>query len=411
MRPLWSYGFRPFFLLASLAGAVLVIVWVFVLRGQLPAPTSLPLFSWHAHEMLFGFTAAVLAGFLLTAVRNWTGGQPTLEGRGLMALVVVWLLARVLALWPGQVPAALHIVIDASFFVGLALAIAIPLAKTGNKRNLALPPLLLLLGSADVAMHLGALGAGSLWLPLATVVALNVPLLFLVVIGGRVLPFFTRNGLRGAGVEVRDPPALAYAGLAAVVLVLLSEILVVIRPSSSGFAALASALAGALLLARLAGWQTWATRKLPVLAVLHVGWAFLGLGYLLMAVARMWPTLLLPTTALHTLTIGGLALIILGMMSRVSLGHTGRPIRVRRSIVVGYGLLVAAALVRVGVPALWPRTSLPYLDLAALLFAGAFVIFFVVYLPILIAPRADEPLQKATSPRARLALHDQTARE
>lgn len=394
MKALWSYGFRPFFLLASLFAAVSAVVWLLTLRGVLAASPSLPLFSWHAHEMLFGFTAAVLAGFLLTAVRNWTGGQPTLEGRGLMVLVAVWLSARVLALWPVAVPPLLHILVDAMFFVALAVAIAIPLVKTKNRRNLALPPLLLVFGAADVAMHLGALGFGDALLPLATVVALQVPMVFLVVIGGRVLPFFTRGALRGENVELKDSPVVAYAGIAAVISATIAEAIVVVAPSVVLVAVLANAATGVLLLVRMRGWGTLHTFKKPVLAVLHVGWALLGVGFLLLAFARGWPSLLAPTTALHALSIGGLSVIILGMMSRVGLGHTGRPIVVTRTIAAAYVLLVVAALVRVAVPALAPSTKVPFLDIAATLFAAAFALFFVVYLPILVSRRADEPASR-----------------
>lgn len=390
MKPLWSYGFRPFFLLAAAFAATSVIVWVLVLRGAVALPPGLPPFSWHAHEMLFGFTSAVLAGFLLTAVRNWTGGQPTLEGRGLIVLVVIWLAGRVLALLPIAVPAAVHALVDAAFFVGLAVSIGIPLVRTRNKRNLAMPPLLLLLGGADVAMHVGAAGGGPLWIPLATTFALYVPLLFVVIVGGRVIPFFTQNALRGEGVVVSDLRVVAYAGLVTVALVVLAEILVVVAPSTAPLAAAAHATASVLLFARMRGWATFKTFSRPVLAVLHVGWASLALGFLLMGLARKMPSLILPTTALHALTVGGLAVIILGMMSRVSLGHTGRPIVVVKPIVVAYGLVVLAALVRVAVPALAPSTSVPFLDIAAGLFAAAFVIFFFVYLPILLAPRPDE---------------------
>lgn len=390
MRPLWSYGFRPFFLLASLFAAVSVVVWVLILRGVLPASASLPLFSWHAHEMLFGFTAAVLAGFLLTAVRSWTGGQPTLEGPGLIALVMVWVTSRIFALWPAAVPPALHIGVDALFFVGLAVAIGIPLLRTNNRRNLALPPLLLVLGGADVAMHLGTLGAGALWLPLGTLLALQVPLIFLVVVGGRVVPLFTRNALRAEGHDVTDRPAVAYASLAAVVVAALCEALVVVKPSVALLAVCANAAAGSLLLLRMRGWRTLHTIKNPIVVVLHVGWALFGVGYLLVALARGWPSLLAVTTAQHTLTVGGLSLIILGMMSRVALGHTGRPLVVRKAIVIAYALLVLATLVRVGVPALAPTTTVPYLDIAATLFAAAFLLFFVVYLPVLVSRRADE---------------------
>lgn len=391
MKPLWSYGFRPFFLLASAFAALSILVWVLVLRGLVSISPALAPFSWHAHEMLFGFTSAVLAGFLLTAVRNWTGGQPTLEGRGLMALVVVWLAGRALALVPALVPPVLHMGVDAAFFVGLAVAIGIPLVKTKNRRNLAMPPLLLLFGAADVAMHLGASGLGPhVLVPLATTFALHVPLLFVVIVGGRVVPFFTRNALRAEGIEVNDSRVVAYAGLSTVAVAVIAEALFVVRLDVAPIAVVALASAGVLLLVRMRGWATRHTFSRPVLAVLHVGWVLLAVGYLLLALARGWPSVLLPTTALHALSIGGLALIILGMMSRVSLGHTGRPIVVVKPIVIAYGLVVLSGLVRVVVPALVPATSMPYLDIAAGLFAAAFLIFFFVYLPILTAPRPDE---------------------
>lgn len=399
MKPLWSYGFRPFFLLASAFAALSVVVWVLVLRGLVSVSPALPPFSWHAHEMTFGFTSAVIAGFLLTAVRNWTGGERTLEGRGLFALVCIWLAGRVLALVPAALPPVVHMAVDAAFFVGLAVAIAIPLLKTRNRRNLAMPPLLLVFGAADVAMHLGALGSTSL-IPLATVFALHVPLVFVVIVGGRVVPFFTQNALRAEGVSVKDSRVLAYASLSTVVVTVLAEAILVVKVDFAPVTVVALASTGILVLLRMRGWATRHTFRRPVLAVLHIGWASLGCGYLLLALARGWPSVLLPTTALHALSVSALALIILGMMSRVALGHTGRPIVVAKPIVIAYGLVVLAGLVRVLVPALAPATGLPYLDVAAGLFAAAFVLFFFVYLPILTAPRADEEAEEVARPLA-----------
>lgn len=390
MTPLLSAGFRPFFLLASLFAALVVPAWDLVLRGRLPLTTHLGPFGWHAHEMLFGFTAAVLAGFLLTAARNWTGRE-TARGPLLFALVLLWLAGRAAPLFDTALPPALVVAPDPLFFLAVALVVGVPILRSRNLRNAPLPLLLLVLGAADLTLHLAALGTAPTLGPVAKAVALHVPMVFLTVIGGRVIPAFTGNALRADGVELRSRNVVDALAPAAAVSVLVFEAWVALRPSLAIAAATAAGFAGLVVLARMRGWRSAAVRGQPILWVLHLGYLLLGTGYLALAASRLWPAALPPTTALHTLTVGALGLLILGMMSRVALGHTGRPLVVRPIIVVAYLLLGLALVARVVVPALWPAAAFVGIDVAATAWMVAFGSYFVVYLPILVGPRADAP--------------------
>lgn len=383
---LWSIGFRPFFLLAALFAVGSVLAWDLVLRGHLALISRLGATAWHAHEMLFGFTAAVLAGFLLTAVQNWTG-RSTATGSGLFALATLWLLGRAATAWSGSLPPGLAEIVDVAFLPALAAVIARPIVQTRNRRNYGIPVLLLVLAAANAGLHLAVLGiAPALYRP-SLAAALFVPLVFLVLIGGRVVPTFTGNALTEEGRTVRTRSLVDTLAVMAAVVTLLAETAASAWSSVSGLAAGADVVTGGLVLLRMRGWQSWATRRRPILWVLHLGYALLGVGYVAMGAAKVWPAVLPPSAALHVVTIGGLALLILGMTSRVSLGHTGRPLVVGRSVTVAYLLLAFAVVPRLVVPWVAPAAAPLALDAAALLFAAAFGIYVVVYLPILVTPR------------------------
>jgi uncharacterized protein involved in response to NO len=347
-------GFRPFFLVAAVWAATAILSWALVLAGALPARSP----QWHGHEMLTGFTLAVVAGFLLTAVRNWTG-RITARGPALGFLAAVWVAARIGALVaPGTEGPP-----DVVFLLSLLVALARPILGTRNLRN---APFLVVIAAwavLDVAFHVDASLAS--W---ALARELDLVAFLMVAITGRVVPGFTANALAGADVA-RSPRVDTAAVLAT---------------AAAAFWTPLACVAGLLVLIRARGWRSLATRSSPILWVLHLGNLWLGLGLLLRGLGAL--ALLPPTLGTHAVTVGAIGTLTMGMMTRVSLGHTGRPLTTPRASVVGYALVTLAAILRC-VAALAPSVTLWVL--AAIAFALAYGAFLIDYTPILLGPRAD----------------------
>lgn len=377
-----TIGFRPFFLLAALGAALLVPSWLvlFLHGGRWPSP--LPPLQWHAHEMLFGYTTAVIAGFLLTAVQNWTG-QVVARGGPLLALAALWLAGRIACAVGGALPPVLSAAIDLAFLPVLALSVARPIARTRNKRNAAMPVMLLVLAAANALMWLGVLRGEGLSFVRGERLALDAIALLIVVIGGRILPGFTANAV--PGVVARPRSALDMAGIAAMVALLVLDL----AAPYSKLAGYAAAVAGALNAARLWGWGGARALGRPILAVLHVGFACTALAFVLRAFALLTGAML-ESTATHMLTVGGIGLMTLGMMARVALGHTGRPLILPPSIALALYAVALSALIRVLGPVLAAQHYPRVLWLSGGLWTLAFVLYLLHYTPILLAPRADE---------------------
>jgi uncharacterized protein involved in response to NO len=381
VHPFWSLGFRPFFVLAAVAAGLLMPVWGFYFAGDLGVPTRLAPPIWHGHEMLFGFTAAVIAGFLLTAVPNWTG-IPAVKGGRLIALVALWIAGRLAVFYAGLLPAWLVAAIDVAFLPALILAIAPALLASGSRRNMGFPVVLLVFTLANLAIHAAAMGYFPLGAEIGIKVAVGLVTLLMIIIGGRVIPGFTANAL---GTPSRRADWSDKAALYAAIAVLLLELLPQAR-LAQGVAAVAAAVLVAL---RMRGWQSLRTLRRPILWVLHVGYAWIAVGYAFKGLAQL-TELLRWQDALHGLTAGAIGTLTLGMMSRVALGHTGRPLRVTPSITAAYILITLATVIRLCTPfaaALHPVQALTHV--AGGLWATAFIIFLAVYTPMLISPRAD----------------------
>lgn len=378
--PFLEKGFRPFFLLGALFAIFAVPLWLCALWGKLEPGGALGAMQWHAHEMLFGFSCAIIAGFLLTAVANWSGRE-TLTGAPLGALSALWLLARVALFFAARLPSIVPALLDIAFLPALAVACARPLLCAQSRRNYGFIGLLLALSGANVAVHYFALRGDLATVRLAHRFALDLIVIMMVAMTGRVVPMFTRNATRQSW--VRSLPWLERASLAAVILLALSDLL----PSAIPSAVLA-ALGAPLLLARLRFWGTVHTLRTPLLWILHVGTLFLPLGLALRAAATL--TNAVPAgSAVHALTAGALGSLTLGMMARVSLGHTGRMLTPTRSVTVAFFCLLTAALLRIGAPFLPSALYLQLLSAAAAAWSAAFALFVFAYSKILFAPRAD----------------------
>ena len=384
--PLLEKGFRPFFLLGAAFAALAVPVWILALSGGYAPGGALGGMQWHAHEMLFGFTVAIIAGFLLTAVANWTKRE-TATGVPLALLALLWAAGRVGVFFAERAPLAAAFV-DVAFLPAVAVTCAIPIVATRNRRNYGFIVLLSLLASLNAGSHWAAAQGDVALVRTMHVVALDVIVLVIVAVTGRIVPMFTRNA---TSVEViHGVPLLEKAALASVALLTVSDAL----PNAPGRALLA-ALASALLIARMWHWGSRHTLREPLLWVLHLGVAFVPLGLALRAASELG--LPVPAgSALHALTAGAIGTLTLGMMARVSLGHTGRMLKAPRVMTLAFTEVVLAAVVRVAASFV-SSLYLPLLEAAAVLWVSAFAIFFASYARMLVTPRADALSRRAQS--------------
>ena len=373
---LWGLGFRPFFLLASAFAALSVPLWALQFSGMLGRP-YLPGALWHAHELLFGFALAVIVGFLLTAGRTWSN-RSTATGVLLMALVMLWLTARVLVLRPWGWAAAL---VNTAFPMSAAIALAIPFHAARNRRNYFFVGLLLMIAAAVLTFHLAQLQFLTLPSWLGIQVALDVVLFIMAVISGRVIPLFTNNGVPGA-LAARQA-AVERTALGSVLALLLTDALQVRG------APLAALLAfGAVShLARWLLWRPWKTLHVPLVWVLHLAYVWIPVHLALRAASTLG--YISASVSTHSLTVGAIGGLTLGMMARTARGHTGRPLRADAFDVACYVLVTSAALVRVGAPLIAPAAMLHAVLGSAALWSASFLLFCVRYWRVLSRARID----------------------
>ncbi|MCL5060133.1 MAG: NnrS family protein [Candidatus Thermoplasmatota archaeon] len=374
----FALGFRPFFLSAGFYAVLMMALWLLVLRGGLDIENLSPP-VWHGHEMLFGFAMAVIAGFLLTAAQNWTGIR-TPSGPPLAALFLLWLAGRLVFLIPG-LPAELVALVDLAFLPVLALTLAWPIMKARQLHNYPFPVMLLALTAANALVHGDALGWTSDTASLGLHLAAYVVVTMIVVMGGRVIPSFTDNKLRTRARRWKTIEILApLATLAALLAALIAPV--------SPVTALLAALAAGVHFIRLAGWYTHQFWSVPLLWILHLGYAWIALGFALLALAAAGLDAA-AGSALHAFTAGGIGTLTLGMMARVSLGHSGRMLEPAPLMTWAFVAINLAALIRVALPLFFPTISMPGMAASGLLWMTAFGLFAAIYTPILLRPRID----------------------
>lgn len=360
---LLALGFRPFYLLAGGYAALAVPLWALQYAGWLPGANIV----WHAHEMILGYAFAVIAGFLLTAVRVWTG-RPTPTGPALAGIAALWLLARALALV--SLPAAA--VAGAFFAVAVAWGIGQPLVASGNRRNQFFIALVLGLGAAGILLQV--------WPQLGIALGLDVVLFVMTVVAGRVVPMFTNNAIAGAG--ARRVAWLEQAALGAILALIALDVLQLALPAAA-VALVAAAAHGA----RLALWSPHKTLRKPIVWILHVSYTWIVAHLLLRGLAGLG---LVPVAlATHALTVGAIGGLTLGMMTRTARGHTARPLVAGAAETAAYLLVQLAAIARVLVPLAIPAAYLAATLASALFWFAAFATFTVAYVPILSRPRLD----------------------
>lgn len=382
---LLAYGFRPFFLLTGIYAVVAVLGWMGFLFAGWPLPLGWSPFKWHSHEMLYGLVSAAIAGFLLTAVTNWTGSAP-LRGRALLALVGLWLAGRVFMWLATWVPGWLVAAVDLSFLAFLTLYLLRVLLRFGNHRNLILAAVLAILWLGNLLMHMGFMTGTTAWLRIGEQLGFDLIILLMAVIAGRITPAFSANWLRLKGADPESVLRPAWVERTALI-----SLAVLVPLDALGAPAvlvavvvLVAAVSNAV---RLGLWRGWLVRTEPLLWILHLAYAWIVAGLVL----RFW---VLSSGALpaslwqHTVGVGAIGILLLGVMTRVAMGHTGRALQLVKCGIWIYVAIIAAALLRV-LTAAGILNFRVGLTLAALAWVLAFGLFVVLYWPILTSPRAD----------------------
>lgn len=383
-HPFLRGGFRPFFFGGAAWGLIALMLWIGALAGALTLPSAFDALAWHRHEMLFGFVGAVIAGFLLTAIPNWTGRLP-IAGMPLAALFGLWACARLAVLFSAAVGMPAAALLDVSFFLLLALLAGREVLAAAN-RNLAVVGMVLLFGAAAATDYLAAAGLvpdPDLGWKLAT----SIVVILISLIGGRIIPSFTRNWMVKQGIAGGLPTQPGRFDLWVIGATALALLAWIIAPD--GFVAGGLLLGAGLSQAgRLARWGGMKSASDPMVLVLHVGYAWIPVGLLLLALSAAG--LPVPrSAAVHALTAGAMATMILAVMTRASLGHTGRELRADAATAAIYALVTLGALLRVTAPLGLLDHALA-MKVAALAWGGALLLFLVAYAPVLWRPRLGD---------------------
>jgi uncharacterized protein involved in response to NO len=379
---LFDIAFRPLFLGGSIFSLVAILIWAGLFSGHL----SLNVFGgglwWHTHEMLFGFVCAIIMGFLLTAVQNWTS-KKSINHLPLLALVLLWLSARLALLFPSTLPSWLISILDISFLPIAAFFFIRPIIKVKLWRNLIFLPLLIALTFANAAMHYSVHADDlSIILPASKTAVLLVAMI-MSIMGGRVMPMFTANG---TGTQrVHELKWLEKSALGSLLLVIIFN---------SGLINLPHIINALLLFAaaifhyiRVIRWRFWVTLRTPLVWSLHLSYSFIPTGLLLFGINQV-SDVISTSQAIHAITVGAMGMMILSMISRVSLGHTGRPIKVGRIMTWAFMILFFAALVRI-FGQVFTDDYIFVIQGSALLWAIAYLCFVILYAPILIKKRIN----------------------
>ena len=387
-----SHGFRPFFLAAGAWGVLAMAVWLFVVLGAVAVPTAFSTVDWHAHEMIFGYAGAVVAGFLLTAIPNWTGRLPV-AGAPLAALTLLWAAGRIAVAFSAEIGRIAAGAVDCAFLGFFVVVVAAEVAFGRNARNIKVALLVVALALANIAFHVEDARTGLAEYSARAALALVVFLILLI--GGRVTPSFTNNWLAKAGIADRPAPfgaadglALAGSGLALAAWVA--------EPESSATGALLL-LAGAANVCRLSRWRGLATRADALYFVLHAGFGLTAFGFLVAGAGALWPAWVSYAVGVHVWGIGGIGTMTLAMMTRATLGHTGRPLIASAGTKFAYLCVVAALVARVGMT-LAPSRGLLLMHIAALAWLTGFLTFVIIYGPMLVRRSARLTAVKAGQP-------------
>lgn len=381
----FAYPFRIFFLLTGLYALMLIAGWIAFLFAALPLPVGWAPLQWHSHEMIYGFVTPAIAGFVLTAMTNWTGAPP-LQGRNLMLLALLWTAGRLVMWLAGWLPGWLVAVVDLAFLPVLAGYMALVLMRHNNRRNLILVGVLALLWLGNLLMHIGFSTGKTNFLQAGQLLGLDLITVLIVIIAGRITPLFTANWLSRTGRDgsvIRRIQWVEMGALGSIFALLITDVAPVPTAVIGGVALLAAGFN----LWRLMLWRGWLILSEPLLWILHLSYLWLVVALLFRGLSEFYPALA-PTLWQHALGAGAIASLILGVMTRVSFGHTGRPLQLPSYGVWIYVAISLAAVLRIAVP-------LGVLDFGIGVLAAsaawilAFTFFLILYAPVLLRPRAD----------------------
>jgi uncharacterized protein involved in response to NO len=381
--PFFRGGFRPFFFGGATWAVAAIALWICSLTGVITLPTAIDPLAWHRHEMLFGFVGAIVSGFLLTAVPNWTGRLP-IAGWPLAGLFGFWIAARLALLFSGIVSVPVAAILDVGFFFALGLLAAREVLEANN-RNVPVVGMILLFGLADAVDYLSITGA----IPLPDLgwqIGLSIVLLLISVIGGRIIPSFTRNYLSKQGVRSGLPTQADKFDLFVIGATAFALLAWMSGPATAVIGAILLA-AAALQLFRWVRWRGYRTFADPLVLVLHVGYLWLPIGLALLGCSLIgW----IPrSAAIHALTAGAMTTMILAVMTRASLGHTARPLKANTATVIIYILVTAGAVLRVAAS----LRAIDYnlgIEVAGTVWGAALLLFLIAYAPVLWRPRLGE---------------------
>lgn len=381
MKAFFELAFRPFFLFASLFSIAALVGWAAFWNGSATLNVYGGAMWWHIHEMLFGFSATVVVGFLLTAVQNWTGVR-SINGRGLMLLLAIWLCARVAMFLPGVLSPWLIAALDLLFLPIAMISLAHNIISVKLWRNLLFIPILLLMTIANAAMHYGVLFNQPALIPQASTSMVLLVTLVMCIMGGRVFPMFTANGTK-----TPRTPSLPWLEKLSIVSTIIAVVLSFqILPVAQGIVATVFIVSGVANALRAVRWKIWVAFKTPLVWSLHLSYWAISLGLILFGISIISP-LVTQSQAIHALTVGGMGVMILSMISRVSLGHTGRTIAIGKIMTAALIAIVFAFFVRV-FGGYFTHNIVYIITLSSALWIAAYSCFVVLYLPILIKPKA-----------------------
>ncbi|MBL0710628.1 MAG: NnrS family protein [Colwellia sp.] len=385
ITPLLRLGFRPFFLSGAVFSIIAIILWLLMYKGTINLSPLGGGYWWHIHEMIFGFGCAIIAGFLLTAIQNWTGVRGA-QGNTLLILFLLWLAGRIVVLFPDLLGETLTTLIDLSFLPTVAFVLAKPIIAIKQYRNLFFVPLLLLFTLANLEMHLAIYLPQTFTVTFAAYTGVMLVTFLMSVMAGRVAPMFTANGTKTP--KATPLPWLDKVTNGCLAIAMLYLLLQPIVGFSATFFGVLLIIAGFFQTMRWLRWRPWITLNIPLLWSFHISVQFIALGLIILGTSYLIPEI--PSNHIwHLLTVGGMGGLILAMISRVSLGHTGRPLSPPKAMTAAYMLITLAALVRSLAPWALPEKTLLFIDISGTFWLLAFGIFVLAYAPMLMNARKD----------------------
>jgi len=385
ITPLLRLGFRPFFLSGAVFSFIAIILWLLMYKGAVNLSPFGGGYWWHIHEMIFGFGCAIIAGFLLTAVQNWTGVRGA-QGNTLLVLFLLWLAGRIVVLFPDLLGNTLTTVVDLSFLPVVAYVLGKPIIAIKQYRNLFFVPLLMLFTLANLEMHFAIYYPETFTLNFAAYTGVMLVVLLMSVMAGRVAPMFTANGTQTP--KVTPIPWLDKVTNGSLAMAMLSLLLQPVVGFSENLFGVLLIIAGVFQTMRWLRWRPWITLGVPLLWSIHVSIKFIAYGLIILGLSYLITDI--PSSHIwHLLTVGGMGGLILAMISRVSLGHTGRSLSPPKAMTFAYVFITLAALVRALGPWILPEKTLLFIDISGTFWLLAFGIFIVTYAPMLMSARKD----------------------